>query len=117
MLLGVSRVGSGVSGDVSDGVGGCVGEGVGRVDVGAAIGDVVGADASADVIAVECFDPSSWRNNCGRWRWGCSRCSGLASIWSGEALALSSSLEKPMDMREASSPSEGCPTGLIEDFK
>ena len=49
VVLGVSRVGRGVGGDVSDG---CVGEGVGRVDVGAAIGDVVGADASADVIAV-----------------------------------------------------------------
>lgn len=44
--MGVLRVDSGVGGDVSDGVGGCVGEGVGRVDVGAAVGDVVGADAS-----------------------------------------------------------------------
>jgi hypothetical protein len=49
---GNSRLGSGVGSDVGDGVGGCVGEGVGRVDVGAAVSDGVGADAVAAIIAV-----------------------------------------------------------------
>ena len=52
MVLGVPWIGSGVGGDVGDGVGGCVGEGGGRIDVVAAVGDVVGADAGADLIAV-----------------------------------------------------------------
>ena len=45
------RIGSGEGGDVGDGVGGCDGAGVGRVDVEAAVSNVVGVDAGADVIA------------------------------------------------------------------